>query len=56
MDVQHIKKIELENFMPRYDEVVANNAPAISSGSILKPQQIQDYSQQINEQGLLEIL
>ena len=25
-----------ENFMPRYDEVVANNAPAISSGSIFK--------------------
>ena len=25
-----------ENFMPRYDEVVANNAPTISSGSIFK--------------------
>ena len=42
--------------MPRYDEVVANNAPTISSGVFLKPQLIQDCLQQTNEQGLLEIL
>ena len=45
-----------ENFMPRYDEVVAIMRLQLAVGVFLKPQLIQGCLQQTNEQGLLEIL